>query len=82
MSIKEEDIRWALNIKDALDHHFRKGDRAMLKGFVEEMGYDIEWKTLEKRYLPPYWRLLFHRVAHYLSDLRGGFDSLMAAWVE
>jgi len=45
LTTKEEDIKQAVSIKDAFDDHLGKGDHEVVKAFVEEIGYDIVWKS-------------------------------------
>lgn len=81
LAINEADVRRELNIKDAPHHFFKKFKNDELMEIVEKIVFDTKWKTLDKKHLPPHWRYLFHILAHFLSDLIGGFDMLRADWV-
>lgn len=81
LTITEDVARGALNIKDASHHYYECFQKKDLEGYVKNIRYDVAWTTCDKRHMPPYWRFLFHIIANYLSEQKGGFDTLKTKWV-
>ncbi|XP_076935278.1 uncharacterized protein LOC143601879 [Bidens hawaiensis] len=76
LKITKADVIRALNIKDAPYHYFKRTKKDELQDFVTQIGYDAKWTTFENKHLPPYWKFLFHIIANYVYELRGGVDKL------